>query len=94
MTPTTSASDAHVIADLTRQLAQVERRAERERAARLEAEAIAEQGLRELFESQKQLLLVQRITIGANQNRGVIPALRLAVSEICQIWAGRSAMRI
>lgn len=65
-------------------LARAERRAERERTARIEAEAIAEQGLRELFESQKQLVLVQRITNGANQNRGVAAALRLAVSEICQ----------
>ncbi|WP_010185029.1 putative bifunctional diguanylate cyclase/phosphodiesterase [Sphingomonas sp. PAMC 26605] len=84
MTAMLPASDRSTIADLQRRLAQVERRAERERAARLEAEAIAEQGLRELFESQKQLLLVQRITIGANQNRGTLPALRLAVSEICQ----------
>lgn len=75
---------APAIEDLERLLARAESRAERERVARLEAEAIAEQGLRELFESQKQLLLVQRITNGANQNRGVATALRLAVSEICQ----------
>ncbi len=80
----TPAADICAIADLQQRLAQAERRAESERTARLDAEAIAEQGLRELFESQKQLLLVQRITNGANQNRGVAAALRLAVSEICQ----------
>lgn len=76
--------DPSAIEDLERRLARAERRVERERMARREAEAIAEQGLRELFESQKQLLLLQRITIGANQNRGVAAALRLAVSEVCQ----------
>lgn len=84
MAALTLRTETCAIEDLQRRLARAERRAERERSARLEAEAIAEQGLRELFESQKQLLLVQRITNGANQNRGVAAALRLAVSEICQ----------
>jgi hypothetical protein len=48
--------------DRDHRLARAERRVVRERAARMEAEAIAEQGLRRLYESQQRLLLLQRIT--------------------------------
>lgn len=44
--------------DLEVRLARAERRIERERSARIEAEAIAEQGLRRLYESQQRLLLL------------------------------------
>lgn len=41
--------------DPTLQILRIERRLQRERAARLEAEAVAERGLRELYEKQQQL---------------------------------------
>lgn len=70
--------------DLATRLARAERRTARERAARLEAEAIAEQGLRRLYESQQRLLLLQRITDGANQTAEIETALHVAVTEICR----------
>ena len=85
-----------VRSDLEERLASAERKAARERAARLEAEAIAEKGLRELYESQQQLLLLQRITHGANQTGDVGEALHLAITEVCQHmgWAfGNALMR-
>ncbi len=45
----------------------VTRRLERERAARLAAEAIAEAGLRDLYERQKELTLLQVIAAAANE---------------------------
>jgi diguanylate cyclase (GGDEF)-like protein len=80
--------------DLEERLASAERKAARERAARLEAEAIAEKGLRELYDSQQQLLLLQRIAHGANQTSDVEAALRLAITEVCQHmgWAFGNAL--
>lgn len=68
----------------------------RERAARIEAEAIAEQGLRRLYESQQRLLLLQRITDGANRTTKIEAALRVAVTEICRHmdWAFGSALLV
>jgi diguanylate cyclase (GGDEF)-like protein len=79
----TESTDSH-LSDLEARLAQAERRAKRERAARIEAEAIAESGLRDLYESQRRLILLQRITDGANRSGDVPSALRLAVTEVCQ----------
>ncbi|MET0179018.1 MAG: diguanylate cyclase, partial [Novosphingobium sp.] len=70
--------------DAEARLRQAERRASRERAARIEAEAIAEAGLRDLYESQQRLMLLQRITDGANRNSDISTALRLALTEICE----------
>ncbi|RYY15189.1 MAG: diguanylate cyclase, partial [Alphaproteobacteria bacterium] len=80
--------------DLEARLARAERRVARERAARMEAEAIAEQGLRRLYESQQRLLLLQRITDGANQTTEIEAALRIAVTEICRHmdWAFGNAL--
>jgi diguanylate cyclase (GGDEF)-like protein len=77
-------------------LARAERRVARERAARLEAEAIAEQGLRRLYDSQQRLLLLQRITDGANQTTDTHTALRVAVTEICRQmdWAFGNALLV
>jgi hypothetical protein len=60
------------------------RRLERERDARSEAEAIAEKGLRELYENQQQLLLLERIATEANRTNSVEDVLRFTVAEICQ----------
>lgn len=84
--------DAHALRrldDLEARVIRAERRAKRERDARIEAEAIAERGLRELYQSQQRLLLLQRITDGANRGDDVNTALRLAITEVCQYmgWA-------
>ncbi|MBW6526394.1 GGDEF domain-containing protein [Sphingomonas sp. RHCKR7] len=82
--------------DLDARLARAERRVVRERAARIEAEAIAEQGLRRLYESQQRLLLLQRITDGANRTAEIEAALRVAVTEICRHmdWAFGNALLV
>ncbi len=82
--------------DLEVRLARAERRIDRERAARIEAEAIAEQGLRRLYESQQRLLLLQRITDGANRATEIEAALHVAVTEICRHmdWAFGNALLV
>jgi diguanylate cyclase (GGDEF)-like protein len=62
----------------------------------MEAEAIAEQGLRRLYESQQRLLLLQRITDGVNRTTETEEALRIAVTEICRHmdWAFGNALLV
>ncbi|MEC5180807.1 sensor domain-containing diguanylate cyclase [Arthrobacter sp. CG_A4] len=64
------------------------RRLQRERAARLEAESIAEEGLRRLFAKNQQLLLLEAIADAANQAVSVADALASAVRSVCQftVW--------
>jgi len=73
-----------VVNDLAEQLARVQRRLERERQARLEAETIAEQGLRQLYDRQQELQLLEAIATAANQMTSVNQALQFAVTNICQ----------
>jgi signal transduction histidine kinase len=65
----------------------LQRRLERERATRLEAEAIAEKGLRDLYERQQELLFLERMAAAANQSRNANDILRYAVDEICRFHA-------
>ena len=60
------------------------RRCERERNARLAAEAIAEKGLRDLYEKQQQLQLLEAIAVAANQSASVNEALQFALTAVCQ----------
>jgi diguanylate cyclase (GGDEF)-like protein len=64
-------------------IARLERQLARERKAREAAEAIAEKGLRELYDSQQRLSLIQRITEAANSAKDVRIALSVAVREVC-----------
>ncbi len=59
-------------------------RSERDRRARLEAEAIAERGLRELYEKKVQIELLGNIAVSANESTCVEDALRFAIAKICQ----------
>jgi len=59
------------------------KRLERERGARLEAEAIAEQGLRALYERQQELLLLEAIAEASNMISSIPAAMRFAVERIC-----------
>lgn len=49
------------------QIARLERRLERERTARLEAESIAEVGLRRLYDQQQRLEIMHALTVAANE---------------------------
>jgi diguanylate cyclase (GGDEF)-like protein len=62
----------------------LERRLARERSARIEAEAIAERGLRELYGKQLQLSLLETIATRANQSISVDETFRFALSEVCR----------
>ncbi|MDE2331899.1 MAG: GGDEF domain-containing protein [Bradyrhizobium sp.] len=66
------------------QVLRIERRLQRERAARLEGEAIAEKGLRELYEKQQRLALVETIAAASNQSASIEGAFNLAIKEICK----------
>ncbi|WP_353230309.1 EAL domain-containing protein [Novosphingobium sp.] len=78
---TTGAADSG-LADHGR-IAQLERQLVRERKARHAAEAIAENGLRALYESKQYLALLQRITERANKADTLTEALSFALGEIC-----------
>jgi len=78
-----------------------QRRLERERRARMEAERIAEEATRELYEtvvalqrSERELTeaaalvnMLQRVTVAANQAAGLDEAARVALAEVCE-YAG------
>ena len=59
------------------------RRLDRERRSRLEAETIAEMGLRALYDKQGEMELLERIAGAANQASSVREALTFAVDQIC-----------
>jgi signal transduction histidine kinase len=60
----------------------LKRRLERERTTRLEAEAIAEKGLRDLYERQQELQFLERIATASNQSRTAKDILQFAIEEI------------
>ena len=57
---------------------------QRERDGRLQAEAVAERGLRELYESQVRLALLQRITDCANRSNDFSEAIDELLKEVCE----------
>jgi len=65
------------------EIRRLRRRLDRERAARLEAEAIAEAGTLRLFEHQRRLELTQAIATAANSMEDPLEAFRFAVERIC-----------
>jgi signal transduction histidine kinase len=65
------------------EIARLRRRLERERATRLEAEAIAEKGLRELYDRQRQLELLEHIAAASNQMNSVREVLQFAIEQFC-----------
>lgn len=65
------------------ELARLQTRVERERKARLEAEALAERGLRELYEGQSQLRLLEAVAVAANEASTLEGALEFALDQIC-----------
>ncbi|WP_432258084.1 EAL domain-containing protein [Cupriavidus sp. TMH.W2] len=71
------------ILELEVETQRLRRRLERERDARTQAEAIAEQGLRELYMKQQHLQLLEAIAAAANQATSVSDALQFATRTIC-----------
>ncbi|WP_293366467.1 response regulator [Phenylobacterium sp.] len=69
--------------DPTSDLVRLTRRLERERAARREAESIAERGLRELWERQRQLAFLESIAKAANSTAPSREVLALALEQVC-----------
>ena len=70
--------------DFAQETQKLKRRSERDRRARLEAEAIAERGLRELYEKKVQIELLGEIAVAANEATCVEDVLRFALAKICQ----------
>ncbi len=66
------------------ELARLARRLKREVAARHEAEAIAERGLRDLFQRQQEISLLESIAVAANEADGVNDAMQRALDAVCR----------
>ena len=66
------------------ELERLQRRLERERTARLEAEAIAEKGIAELWSRQRELELINKIAKTANYAKTSRHALLRALQEVCE----------
>lgn len=83
-------------ADVASTVERLERLVQREREGRLQAEAIAERGLRELYDSQVRLALLQRITDCANRSNDFSDAIDEVLKEICEHmnWAFGTAYRV
>jgi diguanylate cyclase (GGDEF)-like protein len=69
------------------EFARLERRLERERAARLQMEAVYEQGLRELYLREQELRLLQDVATAANLSRAVREVFQYALARICEYMA-------
>lgn len=59
------------------------RRFQRERKTRREAEMIAEQATRELYERQAEVVLLERVAVAANLARTVEDAVQVAIDGVC-----------
>jgi diguanylate cyclase (GGDEF)-like protein len=64
-------------------MARLTKRLQRETTARKEAEAIAERGLRELFQRQQEITLLEAIASAANEADSVEQAMRHALAAVC-----------
>lgn len=62
----------------------LERRLERERQARAEAEQIAERATRENYNRQRELRLLEAVASAANQARSIEAALQVALDQVCE----------
>ena len=69
---------------LQAEIARLERRLRRATTARIEAEAIAESGLRDLFERKQELVLLESIAAAANATSSVEDAMHHALEAVCR----------
>lgn len=65
------------------ELDRLKKRLEREQRARAESERIAEEALRELYNTRKDVQLLQRIAVAANETSSIEDALQVAVDQVC-----------
>jgi signal transduction histidine kinase/ActR/RegA family two-component response regulator len=70
--------------DFPEEIRKLRQRAERERKARLTAEAIAEGGLRELYQKKEQIELLGNIAVAANEATSVEEIFRIGLKKICE----------
>lgn len=66
------------------ELARLSRRLKREETARREAETIAERGLRDLYQRQQEIELLEAVADAANQAAHVDDVMAFTVQEICR----------
>lgn len=71
-------------AALNAEIARLNRRLLREMSARQQAEAIAERGLRDLYQRQQEIALLETIATAANQAAGVKEAMCHALAAVCK----------
>lgn len=69
------------------EVARLQRRLDRERAARREAETVSERGLRRLYVREQELLLLQDIATAANLSESVRDVFQFALKRICDFMA-------
>jgi diguanylate cyclase (GGDEF)-like protein len=69
--------------DAGTEIARLRRRVEREVAARQLAESIAERGLRDLYQRQQEIALLESIAAAANEASGLEQAMLHALAAIC-----------
>ena len=79
-----AAASAASAASPDAEIARLQRRLKRETAARQEAEAIAERGLRDLFQRQQEIALLEQIAVAANEAASVDDAMRRALEAVCR----------
>jgi diguanylate cyclase (GGDEF)-like protein len=77
-------ASADPLDQLKLRLLKLENRLQHERVARLKAEEIAEKGLSDLYEKQRQLALLETIATAANQSGSIDETMRFALNAICQ----------
>ena len=71
-------------ADAAAEISRLQRRVRREEAARREAEAIAERGLRDLYQRQQEIALLESIAVAANEADDVHAAMGRALEAMCR----------
>ena len=69
--------------EMNDEMARLRKRVERERHARQEAEVLAEQGTRQLYERQRELALFNTIADAANGAPTIQAAIQVTLNEIC-----------
>jgi len=70
--------------DVAAEIARLERRVRRETAAREAAEALAERGLRDLYQRQQEIALLESIAVAANEADDVHVAMGRALEAMCR----------
>ena len=70
--------------DLAAEIRRLERKLEREKATRLEAESISEKGLRNLYERQQEIQLLAKIADASNNAKSLVEVLQFTATQICE----------